>query len=199
MMRILSVPTKSLLHVPFLNLKVISVSLRQILYIVVCVVLLAQALHGEDNVLLAVPAMLFAALAFVPFKFITPEMHLIHALAFRFAKPEHHSRDKTNSSEMLFAGRQSSQIQEEQQETVQRFTISDLGMPHTISLDTTEKRQFVPVGIEIDGKVLVNTATERHGKVCCTIMIESLGPKKIRVIRAEDDSVLYDRRVIFEG
>ena len=199
-MRILSVPTKSLMHVPFVDLKVFSLSIRQLLYFVAGLIFAFKALTGD--MILTPLFLLFLTLAFFPYKFLAPEMHLIHAISYKIKKSHHTTRKKSAlSSELLYAGSESTLKHVEGKtdgNDTEKIIVDDLDTPYTLSLHTNEKKQFVPVQVEIDGKIIVNTSTARHGKVSCTIMIESLGTKEIRVLKTDDGTVLYGRSVIFE-
>lgn len=205
-MRIYSVPSRNLAYVKFLDLKMVKISPRQLMYMVMGVLMLYDASQGNAVALFVPLGIAVIALAFVPFRFLPPEYQMYHFLLFRLKKHDGQKSRKTVVPEMAGAGKTiaEEEADDEAKPQQEKLHIDDLERPYTLSLKTSEKRQFIPVTVLIDGRKIANTVTDRRGNVSCTIMIDDYSTKRIRVVRSDlrnsdsgGDNVLYDRSVVF--
>lgn len=205
-MRILSVKSQNILLVKFIDLKVIKVSLRELFLIGAGAGLIADVLRGNPALLLFPVGILFLFLGLTPVKFIPPEAKFFHFLQYRSRNKKTIKRDTSYTPESAGLGESHEEIDDTIDDSPQIVKIDNLDSPYTLTLHTKIKKQFIPVTITINGRIIANTVTNRHGDVSCTILIDEYGPKDVQVIANTNDddgvdnnSILYDRRIIFES
>jgi len=198
--RILSVKSQNILLVKFIDLKIIKVSLRQLFLIGVGAGLITDVLRGNPALLLFPVGILFLFLGLVPVKFIPPEAKFFHYIQYKKRNKTHTKKDMS-LPESAGIGESYAETDHDIIDDIQQTVkIDNLDSPYTLTLHTKIKKQFIPVTITINGRIISNTVTNRHGDVSCTILIDEYGPKDVQVIANDGaSSILYDRRIIFEG
>jgi len=207
--RILSVKSQNILLVKFIDLKIIKVSLRELFLIGAGAGLIADVLRGNPALLLFPVGILFLFLGLTPVKFIPLEVKFLHFLQYKSRNKKTIKRDISYNPESAGLGTIHEEVQDDTlgdtiDDSPQIVHIDNLDSPYTLTLHTKIKKQFIPVTIKINERIIANTVTNRHGDVSCTILIDEYGPKDVQVIaNANDDgmnnSILYDRRIIFEN
>jgi len=202
--RILSVKSQNILLVKFIDLKIIKVSLRELFLIGAGAGLIADVLRGNPALLLFPVGVLFLFLGLSPVKFIPIEAKFFHFLQYKKRNKKHTKKDTSlpESAGLGSIHEEDDTIDDAIDDTPQTVHIDNLDSPYTLTLHTKIEKQFIPVTITINGRIIANTVTNRHGNVSCTILIDEYGPKDVQVIANDDgmnNSILYDRRIIFEG
>jgi len=204
-MRVLAVPSKSLLDVRWINASIRTFSPREFLGAITGIISLIAAFTGKAHPILAVFGILVIVFGFLPFGFLTPEKQMIAFLSFRL-KGNGSKKQKKQESSLIGIGIYSEMIVQhvpKPADTPQTIQIENLEIPYTLKIKTLSESQFVPVSIffaEESGENQIhvsNTVTDRHGNVSCTILLESYGHKRVRVID-EASHVLYDKMILFE-
>ena len=219
-MQVLSVPSKSLMDSRWINLGIRTFSPREFLCLMLGSICVVAAASSKAHPIAAVFGLALMVFGFVPFGFFSTEKKIIAFLAFHLKKDNSAAKRSKNSElkyeigpgEYLSAAEETEGMAKpslkkddkkdgKEDETVY---IEDLDVPYTLKLKTSATKQFIPVTVYVsDEKVkeipLASTITRRKGNVFCTVLLESYGRKRVRVVSEEKDSpdVFYDKSVVF--
>ncbi len=100
---------------------------------------------------------------------------------------------------------------DETQSSAERIRIANLKQPYTITIKTRIRERFIPVTIHVTGMrqdgndddddsngeiLLASTSTDRHGKVSCTVLVDSYG-ERLFCVKGESGDTLHEQLVEF--
>jgi len=207
-MRIYSVESKNILFVNFLDFKIRVFSPRELLYSLIGIWMLIQAIQGEVFVAFGLIGLIIFIFGYIPYKFLPFEIQLINFLRFHFKNNSTSKKAKKEPASLLGFGESfvpenitdddnnnnNDTIPEKQGPEI--ITIPNLDEPYTVTLKTSVKERFIPVSVYVDDIQIANTSTDRKGRVSCTILIDAYCTKRF-CAKDDSDNVLYDQEIKF--
>lgn len=162
--------------------------------------MMVSAINGTAHPLAGLFGIIVTLFGYLPYKFLPFEIQLANFLKFHFTNDSTSKKAKKETASLLGFGAESlpnvlhdTPIEEKGPEQIK---IPHLDEPYTITLKTNASG-LVPVSIHIDEMPnVVNTATDRHGNIIFTMLVDKYGIKKFKALD-EYDKALYDREIEF--
>ena len=197
-MKVLSLPSKSLLDTRWINLSIRNFSPREFLGLVIGLLCIVGAIAGKVHPGIIIFGILVIVFGFIPFGFLPPEKQITSFIRFHTRRDQPTTQSKTH---MLGYGIIGTEAVKTITSSTELVHVQDLDTPYTIKLKTDVKGEFIPVSIYFtEGNTEIHIAdstTDRHGTVSCTVLLDDYGEKQVRVVSSKG-AILYDKTVRFE-
>ena len=220
-MRILSVPTKSLMDIRWVDLSVYRFSPRQILSLTFGLGLVAAAVSGSWHPASAAIGLFILVIGLKPSGFLAPERQIAAMLQFHLGVSGRGTKKRRpEASRLAGAGLRSADgpaaaatataaagsgksggspaMPKSAAGTENTMYIDDIEMPLTITVRTSAEKRFTRCAIymgEPDGaeeQLVASAPTEKGGRVSWTVMIDRYGPKRIRIAGPDGEELYRD-------